>query len=121
MDKEKLSYFKLKLEGEKASLERELGTVGRVNPSNPADWEAKPQALDTDKAERTEVADRVEGFETNLAILGDLEIKYNQIKDALMRIDDGSYGICKECGKEIEEDRIEANVSAATCKSHLDK
>lgn len=121
MDKEKLSHFKSKLEAEKVLLEKELGTVGRVNPNNPGDWEAKPQALDTDMAERTEVADRVEGFGTNIAILGDLEIRYNEVKAALQRIEDGSYAICKKCGKEIEKERLEANPGATTCKDHLDE
>lgn len=119
MNTEKLEYFKSKLETEKALLEKELRTVGRINPDNPGDWEPKPQALDTDMAERTEVADRVEGFETNMAILNDLEIKYNQIRDALTRIGEGTYGVCEICGKEIEEDRLEANPAATTCKAHL--
>lgn len=121
MTNEKISHFRSKLETEKAQIEKELGTVGRINPNNPADWEARPQALDTDQAERTEVADRVEGFETNLAILNDLEIKFNQIKDALSRIDKGTFGVCRVCEQDIEEDRLEANPSATTCKTHIDK
>jgi RNA polymerase-binding transcription factor DksA len=119
MNKEKLEYFKSKLLKEKATLEEELKTVAAINPNNPADWEAKSQVLDTDKAERTEVADRVEGFETNRAILNDLEIRYNEVRDALARIEDGSYGICVVSQDEIEEDRLEANPAATTCKKHL--
>ncbi|MFA6050470.1 MAG: TraR/DksA C4-type zinc finger protein [Candidatus Paceibacterota bacterium] len=119
MNTESLEHFKTKLLNEKTLLEKELKTVGRINPDNPDDWEAKPQSRDIDQAERNEVADRVEGFETNTAILNTLEIKFNEVKDALERIENGTYGICSVCGKEIEEERLEANPAATTCMTHL--
>jgi len=119
MTKEKLRQFKSNLEKEKILLEEELKTVGRINPSNPADWEAKPESLDIDQADRNEVADNVEGFENNIAILNNLEIKFNEVKDALNKIESGKYGICSVCGKEIEEERLLANPGATTCKKHM--
>ncbi len=119
MDKDKLEHFKTKLIEEKSLLERELKTVGSRDPQNPDNWEAKTQGRDIDTAERNEVADKVEGFETNMAILGQLEPRYNEVKDALTRIDEGTYGICKVCDGEIEEDRLNANPAATTCKAHL--
>jgi len=119
MDLDKLTYFKTKLTEEKALLERELKTVGQRNPNNSADWEAKSQGRDIDQAERNEVADRVEGYETNVAILSQLEPKYNEVKAALDKMEKGMYGICSVCDKEIEEERLEANPAATTCKAHL--
>ncbi|MES2059497.1 MAG: TraR/DksA C4-type zinc finger protein [Patescibacteria group bacterium] len=119
MNKERLEYFKIKLLKEKALLEEELKTVAKINPSNPADWEPKRTALDTDHADSSEVADGIEGFETNISILQNLEIKYNEIKSALARIDANTFGVCIVCEKEIEEDRLEANLGASTCKAHL--
>ena len=37
------------------------------------------------------------------------------IEAALKRIDDGSYGTCTRCGKEIGEERLEAMPWAALC------
>lgn len=37
------------------------------------------------------------------------------IDDALMRIDEGSYGECARCGKEIPEKRLEAMPTARHC------
>jgi RNA polymerase-binding transcription factor DksA len=34
-------------------------------------------------------------------------------------MEEGKYGICKVCGEEIEEARLEANPAAETCKAHL--
>ncbi len=119
MDEQTLSNLKTKLLNEKTLLEKELKTVGRRNPDNPGDWEPKSQGRDIDTAERNEVADKVEGFETNVAILHDLEIKYREVTSALENIDKGTYGICNVCGKEIEIERLEANPSAKTCIAHL--
>ena len=39
--------------------------------------------------------------------------------DALERIEKGTYGICEVGNEEIEEDRLNANPAARTCKAHL--
>ncbi len=119
MTTENLENFKTKLLNEKSLLEMELKTVGRVNPDNPSDWQPRSQGRDIDPAERNEVADRVEGFDTNRAILNALEIKYAEVTSALERIEKGTYGICSVCGQEIEKERLEANPGANTCMAHL--
>ena len=114
-------YFKKKLEGEKALIEKELAKVGRVNPDNPSDWEATPPVdRDTSLADENTVADAIEGYEDNAAILKTLEDRYNDIKSGLDKIKHGTYGFCQICGKEIEAERLEANPSARTCKEHVD-
>ncbi|OHA91606.1 MAG: hypothetical protein A2758_00650 [Candidatus Zambryskibacteria bacterium RIFCSPHIGHO2_01_FULL_49_18] len=114
-------YFKKKLEVEKALIEKELAKVGRVNPDNPSDWEATPPVdRDTSLADENTVADAIEGYEDNAAILKTLEDRYNDIKSGLDKIKHGTYGFCQICGKEIEAERLEANPSARTCKEHVD-
>ena len=112
--------YKKKLEAQKINLENELKTVGRINPDNPLDWEPVPGGNNgTLKADRNEAADKVEQFEENSAILKELEIRYNNVLRALKKIEDGAYGVCEVSGEKIEEDRLEANPSARTCKAHL--
>lgn len=111
--------FKQKLEEEKKKLEEELATVGRINPSNPADWEAVEPKLNTDTAEEGETAEGIEEYEKNTAILKELEIRYNNVLEALKKIEEGKYGICEVGGEMIEEDRLEANPAATTCKLHM--
>lgn len=114
-------YFKNKLEKEKAKLEKELGRVGRVNPDNPSDWEATPPGdRDTSQADENTVADAIEGYESNQAILGTLEARYNDVKSGLDKIKHNVYGICQVCKKEIEPDRLDANPAARTCKEHME-
>jgi len=46
---------------------------------------------------------------------GNSEQVLQQIEEALTRIDDGTYGTCSRCGKEIAEERLEARPWARLC------
>lgn len=110
--------FKNLLLAEQKKLEGELATIGRKNPDNPDDWEATPGYTE-DSADLNDFADSIENFETNTAILKQLETQLVDVKDALQRIEDGVYGVCEVSGDSIEEDRLEANPAARTCKVHM--
>ena len=113
-----ITYYKEILEAEKIKLETELQTIGRRNPSNPNDWEAVPQETGLE-ADESDTAEQIKGYEDNTAILMDLETRYNEVLTALGRIEERTYGTCSVSGEEIEEDRLEANPAADTCKAHL--
>lgn len=113
-----ISHFKQKLEGEFKKLEGELISVGHINPHNPADWEATAADLNTDSADRNEVADNIEEFEERSAILKQLEIQFNDVKEALARISNGTFGKCAVDGEDIPHDRLEALPTAKTCIHH---
>jgi len=115
-------YFKTKLEAEKKQLEKELAQVGRVNPDNPSDWEATPPSdRDISSADENTVADAIDGYQSNQAIVSTLEARYKDVKSGLDKIKHGVYGTCQVCQKEIEHDRLDANPSARTCKEHMDQ
>lgn len=116
-----IPHFKQRLEEELKKLEEELSSVGRKNPDNPKDWEAKPADFDATDPDSNIVADSIEEFEENAAILKQLEIRYNEIKGALERIEKGTYGICEISGQPIEEERLEANPAARTCIAMKDR
>lgn len=115
MEKIDTQHFKEKLEAELVIITEELQQIARINPLNNNDWEPIPAIMDTLEADKTEVADRIEAFERNTALVKDLEIRYNNIKDALKKIEDGVYGICEDTGKQVPLARLEANPSARTC------
>jgi RNA polymerase-binding transcription factor DksA len=112
------THFRELLTQEKSTLEAELATVGRKNPSNPADWEPVPSETGQE-ADPNDQADLMENYGENTAILNDLEIRYNEVNAALARIENGTYGVCTVGGEEIEADRLEADPAASTCKAHL--
>ncbi len=113
------SHYKKLLETELALLETELKSVGRKNPDNPKDWEAVGSDMNTLASDENEVADSIETFEENTAILKELEIRYNEVKEALKKIANENYGLCSVCGKPIEEKRLEVNPAATTCMEHI--
>ena len=114
-------HVKQKLQSELTVVEAELKSVGVQNPQNPADWEATERQMDVMSAvaDPNEAADKQEEYVENRAIVDQLEIRYNNIKRALGKIEDGSYGMCEVGGHPIEEDRLLANPAARTCKVHM--
>jgi len=105
---------------ERTELEAALEAIGRRKPNNPTDWEAEPPEGEVQPGDDNEQADKIEGYEENAAILKELEIRYNGIRSALERIENGTYGICEVSGENIELERLHANPAARTCVEHKD-
>lgn len=112
--------LKEKLEEELSLVKEELSHIGRKNPDNTSDWEALPADMGEDSADENEVADKIEEYEENTAVLKELEERFNDLKLALEKIENNSYGICEVCNGKIEEDRLEANPASRTCKAHME-
>ena len=113
-----LNYFRKKLEDERATLEEQLKSVGRKHPGTPGDWEPQRPEFNAQTSDENEMADVFEEFETDASIEAALETQFNEVKAALKRIDDGSFGKCEMDGKSIDPERLEANPAAARCVEH---
>jgi RNA polymerase-binding transcription factor DksA len=112
--------YKTRLEEMLVLVTGELAELGVHNPENPDDWIATPD--DTpDEADPVDSADRVEDWNERVATLAELETRYNNIRRALTKIEEGTYGVCEVSGEPIEQDRLDANPAARTCKAHLDE
>jgi len=115
------SRYKKLLEEEKKRIERELSHIARRNPDNPSDWEPKGDDMGVLHADKNELADTIEEYEVRAGVEENLEERLRNIEKALSRIADGTYGICAIGGEPIEEDRLEANPAAKTCKKHINE
>ena len=113
------AHFKTKLETELKTLETELKSVAHINPNNPKDWEASSGEVDINASDSADIADNIESYESNTAILKPLEKQYNDVKAALEKIKKGTYGICEVSGEPIEVERLEANPAARTSIAHM--
>jgi RNA polymerase-binding transcription factor DksA len=113
--------YKIKLENELKLLESEISKIAQRNPENPDEWEAVETDLNSDKADDDEVADELENFDENESLLQKLQKQYDDIKIALEKIENGTYGKCEVGGENIPEKRLEANPSARTCIEHSKK
>lgn len=116
-----IQHFKQKLEEEKKVVEGQLREMGRENPRVPGDWEATGGELETMSPlqDSNEAADKLEEYEERREEVDQLEIRLREINSALGKIEKGEYGVCETGGEPIEEDRLEANPAARTCKAHM--
>lgn len=119
MDKQKLKYFKELLMNEKKDL---LNTLELMNSNEP-------------NASMREYFDELSSYDNHPADLGtemfmmsqNMSLKSSQssivdeIDEALDRIENGSYGICTVCGKNIDEDRLEIIPYTSICIKCLDR
>ncbi len=114
MDSSKLQHYKKLL---LADLRRHARQVGDEQA-------AAIDAADDGAKESADVALR--GLTQDLALkLGEQESQMvADIDQALLRIEEGSYGICVRCGEPIDERRLEALPTArydATCQAAIEQ
>ena len=109
-------YKDLLLQEEKRLI-LELNNLGtETNASGIWDTENRE---DIDPADREDVADALEDLENRQDTARVIETELHEVRHALEKINNGTYGICEVSNEPIEEDRLEANPSARTCKSHM--
>ena len=116
----KNDIYKSKLLEEKSKLESELSSMGKQD-STTGEWVAVPEAQTAPEADENDLADRSEDFEGRSGMTEVLSPRLDDIKHALEKIEKGTYGTCESCSKDIEEDRLQANPAARTCKACMDK
>jgi RNA polymerase-binding protein DksA len=97
----------------KAEVEKELNLVARKeNDGGEDEYKATfPNYGDKPDENVMEIAE----YEANIAEENILERSLRDINQALERIDGGSYGICKHCGKPIDPRRLQARPTAGSC------
>ena len=103
MIKKRLKQLRDRLLGDKDRLEKELETV------SPANMEVNP-------GDEEEQADEVEEMAGRVALAEVIRRRLRRIKAALGKMQKKTYGICENCGKEIEEKLLEVDPESRYCK-----
>ena len=118
-----ISTYEQRLEEEKDLLEKELGGVAVANDHADGGWQAKEDDFSSEppSVDPVEVGAELESLTRNESITNELEERFHQVEEALARIKHGSFGLCTQCGEQIEEERIEANPAAPTCIAHMEE
>ncbi len=111
-------HFNEKLVAEKSNLEEELGGIAIFNTETNI-WEATPDQDMMGEIDDNDAADRFEDFEGRSGMVSTLQARLTDVNNAMEKIAQGKYGTCETCGEKIEENRLEANPSAKTCKAHM--
>ncbi len=115
MNKKQIEELKKKLEENKASLEKALGSFAKKDNVPEGDWETVFPKVEGSNME--EKADEVEEYSTLLPVEHALEIKLKNINDALEKIKKGTYGKCEKCGKEISHKKLLITPETKKCKN----
>jgi RNA polymerase-binding protein DksA len=111
LDQKIIEELKQKLLEEKKKLEEELGRIGKPT-DKPGDYETQFDDIGRGKEDN---ASEVEEYVDNVSVEDTLEKELKEVSDALERIGNGNYGICENCGKEIDIERLRAYPAARTC------
>jgi DnaK suppressor protein len=112
MNKTFLKQMTEKLLEEKERLTNELEQFASQNPKNADDYRTNFPNLGDKEDEN---AEEVDTYSTNLTLERTLESSLRDINDALERVENGNYGICKYCNKEINEKRLMARPASSSC------
>lgn len=96
------------------TLEEELNTVERQLRENGATLDGERVDLEVDEGFADSAAATSERSEV-LAQVEQAQGHRNEVVGALKRLDDGSYGKCQNCGREIAIERLEALPATPLC------
>lgn len=114
LSKKLLQEMREILNKEKEKLEKDLLSFAKPNSKNPEDFETVFPSFGDSLEDNS---NEVEVYQDNLAIEDSLEKSLRDVIHALKRIDNGSYGVCKYCGKPIDENRLRARPTSSSCMS----
>lgn len=113
LDQLAIENIKSELLKKKEVLEKELSLIAKKeNDGGEDEYKASfPDYGDKPDENAMEIAE----YEANIAEEDILEKSLRDIEKALERIENGSYGICKHCGKPIDPRRLQARPTAGSC------
>ena len=103
-----LEKYRKKLTEERDRLNKEIGTVGELSEPAPDDLQIT--------AANAQLISDVKDVEATITEMKSDRLE--KINAALQSIDEGTYGKCVVCGKEIEQKRLDAEPAAMTCIEH---
>jgi RNA polymerase-binding protein DksA len=114
LSQEFLEKVEKELLKQKMKIEKELTKFAEKNPHVKDDFNsAFPEYGDKEDENAAEVAE----YAARIPLEENLEKTLRDIKQSLERIKKGHYGICKYCGKPIEEKRLAVRPTSSACVS----
>jgi RNA polymerase-binding transcription factor DksA len=124
LDQKTINELKTALEKEQELLISELKTIATPDPNLKDDWDVKHEEWGEDQITSEEDLETGESVNEsdedmkNKALSDHLELRLKEVNDALKRVEDGTYGICRACKNPIPIERLRANPAAETDIEH---
>lgn len=106
-----VKLIKQKLLDERARLQKDIEVTSQVAAEDHVGYSTHQADDASDVFEQTK----------NAAVHDQLEWLLAEVEHALAKFDQGTYGLCEECGKPIHEGRLEALPTARLCMDDQQK
>ena len=104
--------FRRVLEDERTRVKAAIENIHNEHPGTISDESGEEAVYDNHLADTaTDTYDR----ELDYTLEENSEHVLSEIEAALKRIEDGTYGRCSNCGRQIPEERLEARPYATLC------
>lgn len=115
LTKEFIAQMKAKLLEMKTTLEADLTAVAEKDPKHPQNFNAVyPESASNSEDDN---AEEISTFADEMSLVNELESQLKDVIKSLESIEKGSYGMCKYCGNEIDQKRLEARPHSSSCVS----
>lgn len=111
MDAAHLARLKAVLEAERDRLAEEIGELERDSSTTLSDTSGENNYRD----HMGDQGSATFGKELDMTLEGNAREMYASVIGALKRIEDGTYGTCTRCSKEIAVERLDAVPAAGLC------
>jgi len=112
MDQSFLSTIKTSLLAREQKLQQELEDLTGQHAERGAEYRLTPPDYGSDEDDNSA---EVATFTTDLSVKEVLESSLRDVRGALNRLDKGTYGVCKYCGRPIDERRLIARPASSSC------
>lgn len=125
MDETTKNKLKKRLLAEKKRVEEALHIVSDSTHETLSERGNQPIFPDYGDDNYTELEDNspneVADYAGNVGVTANLDDEINRINKALASIEEGTYGTCDVCGKEIDPKRLEVYPAATKCVKCIEK
>lgn len=114
MEQSLLQELKKGLADKKDQLIKQLEGIGKKGEGEEAGYDATfPEYGESMEDNAIEVAD----YTTNLSLEKRLEDELARVDASLVKIEEGKYGVCESCGKDIEPEILAISPESTLCVS----
>lgn len=114
MDRERLEHYRKELYKERENITQVIDRL-REDMGLDASLRDDTSELSSYDNHPADLASETFEIEKNRALKANETTHLRMIEDALKKIDEGTYGICEGCGREIDEERLDVLPFAAMC------
>ena len=112
LNKDELQKLHNNLAGELDKIDSQLREIASENPAVKGDFDVRVEDLGESMED---VAQEMTTLDQRQALVSALERRRKEVKDAMEKINAGTYGKCEKCSTEIKKERLVAVPIAVLC------